>query len=416
MIEIQCLGGFREVGSNAVFIRGAKNYMFDFGLAVESGRSPLMPKGKTDALFVTHGHLDHLGSIPVLYKRDRCQIYATKPTRDFSELLLNDAIKVARLKGLNREYNKVDVRTALAHFRNITYNQSINFGLDVIIPLNAGHMPGSTCYLLKTKRKSILYTGDFKVESTPLIDGANFSGIKNLDIAIMENTYSSREHPQRAKVEKEMFRTVKKTVSEGGIAIIPSFSSRAADILMSLYKNNVQFPIYLDGMAKAAVEITLNNSKFVRHSIELKKALSKVHSVRSHFEKARLVQQPCAIVTTGGCLDGGPVVEYLKRLYMRTDCSLILTGFQIPGTAGRYLLDTGRYVTQDMDMKLKMPIYQYDLSGHAGRKELLDFVKKLRPKTVICMHGDYCEKFATEIRGRFGIEAIAPKNGEVLNL
>ena len=32
------------------------------------------------------------------------------------------------------------------------------------------------------------------------------------------------------------------------------------------------------------------------------------------------------------------------------------------------------------------------------------------------MHGDYCEKFATEVRGRFGVEAFAPKNGEVLKL
>jgi len=175
MIEIQCLGGFREVGSNAVFVRGAKNYMFDFGLAVGSGRLPIMPKGKTDALFVTHGHLDHLGSVPVLYRRDRCQIYATKPTKEFSELLLNDAIKVARLKGLNREYNKVDVKKALAHYRNVLFNKPIKFGSDKVTPLNAGHTPGSACFLLKTKRKSILYTGDFKIESTALIDGANFS-------------------------------------------------------------------------------------------------------------------------------------------------------------------------------------------------------------------------------------------------
>lgn len=416
MIEFQCLGGFREVGSNAVFVRGNKNYMFDFGLAVESGRPPLMPQGRTDALFVTHGHLDHLGSAPTLYRRDKCEIYATKPTREFSELLLNDAIKVARLKGLNREYNKVDVNKALIHFKNVVYNQPVKFGFESVTAMSAGHTPGSASFLLKTKGKNILYTGDFKVESTPLIDGANFSGINNLDIAIMETTYSSRDHPPRAKVEKEMFTTVKNTINNGGIALIPSFSSRAADILMVLYKNRADFPIYLDGMAKAAVEITLNNPKFVRNSVELKKALSKVHSIRKHTERSNVLEQPCAIVTTGGCLDGGPIVEYLKRIYMRDDCSLVLTGFQIPGTAGRYLLDTGRYVTQEMDMKLKMPIYQYDMSGHAGRKELLNFVNKLRPKTVICMHGDYCEKFATELRGRFNVEAIAPKNGEVLKL
>jgi len=125
---------------------------------------------------------------------------------------------------------------------------------------------------------------------------------------------------------------------------------------------------------------------------------------------------PCVIVTTGGCMDGGPIVHYLKHLYARKDCALIMTGFQIPKTAGRYLVDTGRYVTEELDLKIGMQMYQLDFSGHAGRTELLRFVSKIRPKKVICMHGDYCQRFATELKGRFGIEAIAPKNGDVVNV
>jgi Cft2 family RNA processing exonuclease len=92
----------------------------------------------------------------------------------------------------------------------------------------------------------------------------------------------------------------------------------------------------------------------------------------------------------------------------------VFTGFQIPRTAGRYLLDTGRYVADEVDLAVKMAIHSLDFSAHSGRTQLLEFVNKIRPKNVICMHGDYCERFATELKGRFGIETVAPKTGDVL--
>jgi putative mRNA 3-end processing factor len=75
-------------------------------------------------------------------------------------------------------------------------------------------------------------------------------------------------------------------------------------------------------------------------------------------------------------------------------------------------MDTGHYVTGDgVDLKLKMQLQHFDFSAHAGRTQLFDFIKTIRPEKVLAMHGDNCERFATEVRGRFGIKAEAPKNG-----
>ena len=87
----------------------------------------------------------------------------------------------------------------------------------------------------------------------------------------------------------------------------------------------------------------------------------------------------------------------------------------IPRTAGRYLQDTGRFVAEGIDLKVKMNMHYLDFSAHAGRSELFEFVRKINPKQVICIHGDYCERFATELKGR-GYEAIAPRNGDVVKL
>ena len=115
-------------------------------------------------------------------------------------------------------------------------------------------------------------------------------------------------------------------------------------------------------------------------------------------------------------LDGGPAVSYIKHLYTKPECAIILTGFQAPKTGGRYLVDTGRFVNEDMDLAVKMSVHQLDFSAHSGRTQLMEFVQKIRPDKVIAIHGDNCERFATEIRGRFGIDAVAPKIGEILKL
>lgn len=416
-IKIHILGGGREVGCNGFLVESSsKNVMLDYGLDVSNNQSPIFPKAKVDNLFLCHGHLDHVGSAAELRQRTKCNIYGTAATKDQTNLLLHDSLKLARIKKQSKNFTAKDAAELDEVWKTVTYGQEIKLGKSIKAKIyNAGHIPGSACVLLEIYGKKILYTSDFKTESTQLVKGADIN-IKDLDVLIMENTYSSRDHPLRNSIEKEFFDLVKSTVDAGGVALIPSFAIRAPELLLVLHKFNPDFPIYLDGMAKKATEISAHNADSVRNVKALKKAMEKTIFVQSHELRKVAVKRPGAIITTGGCMDGGPVVSYLKALYQREDSKLILTGFQIPGTAGRYLTETGRYVNEEVDLKLKMPLYQFDFSAHAGRTELLNFVQKLRPKKAICIHGDHSQRFATELRGRFSIDAIAPKNGDVLEI
>ena len=73
-------------------------------------------------------------------------------------------------------------------------------------------------------------------------------------------------------------------------------------------------------------------------------------------------------------------------------------------------------MTEGFDLAVKMNIHHLDFSAHAGRTQLLEFVQKIRPEKVIAVHGDHCERFATELRGRFSVDAIAPKLGEIIEI
>ena len=416
-MQIKCLGGFREVGRNGVLIDGKEKILLDYGMKVETGERPL-EAGRVDSILLAHPHLDHSGSVPHLYKQGHPVAYSTISAFDQANLLLHDSMKVARIRGRPEPFSKRDVEKFEKNRVFMTYNQCLETsGGSVIEAMDAGHVPGSLMFIVETGKKRIMYTSDFKLESTRLLRGADITAAKNIDVLIMETTYSSRDHEPRREVEKKLIHAVKETIANGGVAVLPSFAvGRSAELLMVLNELGGKVPIYLDGMAKQATKIILKYPEFLRDPKELRKAVDNVKMVTTDDERMKITKKPCVIVTTGGCLEGGPVVSYIKQLYTRPDCSLIFTGFQIPKTAGRYLMDTGRFVTEGFDLKLKMKTEFLDFSAHAGRTDLLDLVQKISPKKVICMHGEYAERFATEIRGRFEVEAIAPMNGDVIKI
>ena len=415
-MQIKCLGGFREVGRNGVLLEGREKMLFDYGLKVETGETPLNP-GKIDAMLLAHTHLDHCGSIPVLYRRFSPPAYSTISTFDQTHLLLMDSMKIARLKGRPKLFSKKELSKFERKQVYMTYNQQLETKKSVIETMDAGHVPGSMMFVVETGRKRVMYTSDFNMKTTRTLKGADISAAKDIDVLIMETTYSSRDHPPRAQTEKKLLNIIKETISENGVAVLPSFAvGRSAEMLMVLNELSGKIPVYLDGMAKKASQIALKYPEFLRDPKAFRRALDRVIMINDDEQRRKIIKKPGVIVTTGGCLDGGPVVYYIKHLYTNPKNSLIFTGFQIPRTAGRYLMDTGRFVTEGFDLKVKMRMEFLDFSAHAGRTDLINVVQKISPEKVICMHGEYAERFATELRGRFELDAVAPLNGDVIKI
>ena len=414
-MKIICLGGFREVGKNAVLVEGKRNVLFDFGMEVETGTLPIFPN-KVDAVVLGHAHLDHSGFVPTLYRRKmRPILYSTAATFDLAHLLLKDSIKIAKIRELPKRFDKFDIEKMKKREMRVTYGQKIDedgFSLDIY---DAGHIPGSASPLLEMDGKRILYVCDFNVNSTRLLKGARINA-KDVDVLIMETTYSNREHSPRKETEKKFFEAVDGTIANGGTAIIPSFAvGRSAEILMVLDKFKPDFPIYLDGMAKTASEITLKYPELLRDHKAYEEAFKACTPIWTDKIRKKIVKEPCAIISSSGMLEGGPSVSYVKYLYDNIESSIIFTGFLIPETAGRKLFDTGRFVTEGFDMKIKMNIQKFDFSAHSGRTDLFNFVEKINPSKVLCMHGDDCEGFAKELKEK-GFDAIAPKNGNKLEV
>lgn len=411
MIQISFLGAMASVGASGILIdTGTEKIILDYGTKIQEipPKFPLPVQGKVDAIVLSHSHLDHCGGLPIFYANGNgCPIYSINVVKPLIELLLLDSIKISREEGIELPFTKKDVRETIKNFVPIKYRVPFEVHKTKITPFDAGHIPGSMMPVLSSDKKNILYTGDFKTSNTRLLEKAD-TDLPDIDVLITESTYSDREHADRKSQEKELIRIIRDTLAVDGITLVSGFAiGRLDEILLVLDAYGIDYPVYVDGMAKKAITIINQYKNLLRYHKSLDRVLDKVEYVANERMRKRILKQPCVILTTSGMLSGGPVAWYLKKLYSDRNCSLVLTGFQVEGTPGKTLLETGRYITEEVDLEVDMLVRRLDFSSHLGRSELFDFIKKVNPEKIFCIHGDHTEEFAAELRQK-GFDAVAP--------
>jgi len=414
-VIIEFLGGCEEIGREAFLVKdGNTNVLLEYGVELQPNiKLPLLPAVKIDGLFVSHAHLDHSGMVPLIYKFQNPTLYATPATLDLMNLLLEDYIKVAGLTRGFSEYQKYDIAKMNKHFKSCSYNQKFKIGKLTAKLFDASHIPGSASIYISGS-KSILYTGDINAISTYLLDYKEINYPK-IDCLITESTYSERDHPNRKTEEKRFIDKI--TEYENGLVLLPTFAvGRAQELLLMLYSNGIKREIYLDGMAQKASDIILYYKKYIKNSDILKKVLKKVNFIRTKKQRDKIIKNGGIVVTTSGMLNGGPIVYYLKKVRNVKNTCLLITGYQAPGTPGEKILKTRYFENEENKFKVNIEVQKFDFSGHAGRKELFNLIKKISPKKVICVHGDNTKKFAMEITKKLKIEASAPKIGESIEI
>jgi len=424
-IRIKFLGGCGEVGRVGVLIESPKGnkLLLDYGVSL-TDEKPLFPESiapkELCAIFLSHAHLDHSGALPLIYTSRRVPLYTTTLTAKFSRLLIEDML---RLSGYYIPYEMADVKTMMRSVVPVKYGEEIVIAEDICLKvINAGHIPGSAMALLEVGDYTILFTSDFNLIETQLLPPADLGSLdlKRVDMVIMESTYATTEHPERKQCEKLFISSIIEVMEEGGIALVPAFSvGRSQEILCILERYSFGYPITLDGMARVASKILLDHLEFVKDKELLKRALSNARWVMTRGDRRRALKSSGVIVSPAGMLKGGAALYYLQRIYKDRRNAIFLVSYQIPGTPGRYLLETGKFKFNDKEEKVKAKVAWFDFSSHSGRKELLEFASMLGSGVkLILIHGEHegSKALAEELSELYDLDTYVPRMGEELRV
>jgi len=403
-MEFKFLGGATEVGKLGMVYRdGPATLLFDYGLLPKDPPEFPLPAPPVDAVFVSHSHLDHIGMVPWICSRQDVDVIATPPTFEVGDLLLQDSIKIAGLEGYVSPYTDRELRHTRRFFRAVDHRDTLEIQGREVTLHPAGHIPGATMFEINGP-KTVLFSGDLHTLTTDLVWGAQ--PVK-CDVLVLESTYAGRNHPDREKSAFLFLKKIEDVRNRGGFVIVPAFAvGRTQDILLALLHKH--FDVWLDGMGKSVNSIYSDHPEYLRGVKRLRQAMSRVQVVRNQRQRSQVLKAD-VVVCTSGMLDGGPVVQYLGAVRDDPRSAVLLTGYQVPGTQGRRLLDEGVISLNGQDVRPRFELQKFDFSAHAGHDELVRFIEGCDPETVVLMHGDNREALASAVEGR---KFILPREGE----
>lgn len=455
-IRITSLGGFREVGRSATLLSTRESkILIDCGVDVSSqdNGAPYfnVPEAQNleslDCVVITHAHLDHCGLLPALFKYGYDgPVYCTAPTRDLMSLLQLDYIKVSFGEGRKSPYESSHVRDVVLHTIPLKYGETTDIAPDIRLTFqNAGHILGSAVshFHIGDGLYNIAFTGDMKFERTWLFN-ATVNKFPRLETLIIESTYGGHHdiQPSRVEAANQLRNVIDQTIARGGKVLIPVFAVGRSQEVMLVIEELMRtgklptVPVYLDGMIWEATAIHTAYPEYLNSQLRTQifqmgqnPFLSEIFKrVDSADMRERICNDPdpSIVLATGGMVNGGPVLEYLKTWADNPKNTLVFVGYQAEGTLGRKiqkgyseltLTDRGR----QLNLPFKMDNETVDgFSGHSDRRQLINYVSTLEPKPerIIVCHGEEhkCSDLASALYKKFNIETRAPMNLETVRM
>jgi Cft2 family RNA processing exonuclease len=406
-------------------------------------------RGKeVDAIAISHCHHDHVGSLPVALRYfPQAHVLMTHLSYFLVERVLHNSVNVMtrqRDEAGIREYplfthDEVDDISPL--FQGFKYNREIEwaafqktrsgFQSPSLEFFDAGHALGSAGVLVRGKKETLFYTGDVCFHDQTILKKAQFDGVK-ADVLIMETTRGNRAVPAGFTREGEIERlsqSIRRVLDRKGSVLIPTFAlGRTQEILallaqlMSEGKLKRQ-QIYIGGLGRVFTEIyDLESHRTNRHlpELQLHEALDLTVLEKGQANSMHLTGGRIFVITAGMMSENTAAHDLALRMMGNERMAIFFVGYADPDTpAGRLRAakhgETFMFSAGGGSTTRKCEVEEFDLTAHANRDELLDFVGQVNPRTVLLGHGDQDarEWFEQKIRARWPkIKIIQPGPGK----
>ncbi len=422
MIKFLPLGGADEVGASCFYLN-----IDGTGILLDSGIHPrktgkeslpefeLIKNEPLDFLFITHAHQDHIGALPFLIKKfPHVKIYSTKQTLEVAKLTLHNTVRITneQMTGTVNEllYDHDDIDLILRSITEIEYETNLEvFGLRhlsndkiIITFYDAGHILGSSSIMIEYKNIRIFYTGDIKLSSQTLMNGALLPD-KPIDIMITESTYAATESELIGTVQTEGERLTKdanKIIDSGGSILIPVFSlGKMQEVLMFLHNKMKsgklsEVEIFTGGISRKIAHLYDTNRYLINRKYDSIK-LSDIEQ-SNYFDIVNpdyYKRHPSIVLASSGMMLENTMSNKLMRYWLHhKSFGIFIVGYMDPNTPGYKIAKSNQgdeiEIGINKKVKVRCSVGRFHFPSHSTREELLKIVKKLKPDKVILVHGE----------------------------
>jgi Cft2 family RNA processing exonuclease len=417
-----------EIGANSYYLEIAGHHVIlDCGMHPKSAGEEALPNFKAiadrqiEAILISHAHQDHIGTLPVLMRRQPgARVFMTEPTAEIGNTLLHNSVNVmtrqreeigATLYPLftHRETDRASDlwqwcplrQPILISGERVAGRETAALTFEFF---DAGHVLGSAGILLGAQGRTIFYTGDVNFDDQTIMEAAIFPEEK-IDILIMECTRGDHAKTRgwtRAGEERRLAEAIDHAFKRGGCVLIPVFAlGKTQEALAMFYKFRrerllPELPIYIGGLSSKMTDI------YDRRA----------HMSRRQLARLQLMEETAPFVLNGQTIHDAParagriyalssgmmMPKTLSNIFARcliknSQHSIFFVGYADPESPAGLLRDVGPSgaVMLDPDepaQRLRCNVEQFQFSAHASREALIDYAKKLSPEKIVLVHGD----------------------------
>jgi metallo-beta-lactamase family protein len=363
-----------------------------------------------DAVLLTHGHLDHIGSLPMLLDGDFDKpIVATRATLEVARMSLEDSLEM-------QQASRREVDWFLRRFdslvKPVPYDEQGSLpGLPLQLTFReAGHIIGSASVDIVGDKSRVILSGDLGRPNSPILRDP-FTGWpagRAVDVVVMESTYGNRDHAHsHDDIEAQLCRVIKETVARRGKIFIPAFAIGRTQVLLWFLNELVEhrrippIPVAVDTpMGLHVTEIYRDFERFFDKETLAQKAhgddpldFDSLFAVNHGRDSWKLVEAPgpLIVIAGSGMVSGGRIIRHLVDGLPDERNTLLFAGHQATGTPGRRIQDaanSGGSVWLDQQ---QVPVRAHvetlkGLSAHADRRELRAWLSHVPAFRRVALH------------------------------